>query len=93
MKFRKSSKTHTVRSIFSTKNKIVNWFTGGLNHQVEHHIFPNISHIHYTKISEIVRNTAKEFNLPYHEYETTRSAIKAHFLHLKQMGAKPTIAA
>ena len=78
---------------FSTKNKIVNWFTGGLNHQVEHHIFPNISHIHYTKISEIVRNTAKEFNLPYHEYETTRSAIKAHFLHLKQMGAKPTIAA
>ena len=78
---------------FSTRNKIVNWFTGGLNHQVEHHIFPNISHVHYTKISEIVRNTAKEFNLPYNEYETTRSAIKAHFLHLKQMGMKPTIAA
>lgn len=78
---------------FSTKNRIVNWFTGGLNHQVEHHIFPNISHVHYTKISEIVRSTAKEFNLPYHEYRTTRSAIKAHFLYLKQMGAKPTIAA
>ena len=51
---------------FSTKNRIVNWFSGGLNHQVEHHIFPHISHVHYTKISKIVRETAKEFNLPYH---------------------------
>src|SRR5690606_4498204 len=49
---------------FSTRNKIVNWFTGGLNHQVEHHIFPNISHIHYSKISEIVKQTARECQLP-----------------------------
>ncbi len=76
---------------FSTKNKIVNWFTGGLNHQVEHHIFPNISHIHYTKISQIVKNTAKEFNLPYNEYKTTRKAIIAHFRYLKEMGVKPVI--
>ena len=76
---------------FSTKNKIVNWFTGGLNHQVEHHIFPNISHIHYTKISEIVKNTAKEFNLPYFEYQTTRKAILAHFKHLKEMGQNPAL--
>ena len=40
---------------FLLKNRIVNWFTGGLNHQIEHHIFPNISHIHYTKISKIVK--------------------------------------
>ena len=78
---------------FSTKNKIVNWFTGGLNHQVEHHIFPNISHVHYSKISEIVRETALEFNLPYNEYKTTRSAIIAHFKYLKQMGLKPSIPA
>jgi|TARA_R100000306_G_scaffold12304_1_gene14752 linoleoyl-CoA desaturase len=78
---------------FSTKNKIVNWFTGGLNHQVEHHIFPNISHVHYSKISGIVRETALEFNLPYHEYKTTRSAIIAHFKYLKQMGLKPSISA
>ena len=74
---------------FSTKNKIVNWFTGGLNHQVEHHIFPNISHVHYTKISKIVKQTALEFNLPYNEYKTTRKALIAHFKHLKQMGLKP----
>lgn len=78
---------------FSTKNKIVNWFTGGLNHQVEHHIFPNISHIHYSKISEIVKQTTTEFNLPYYEYKTTRSAIVAHFKHLKKMGLKPSLSA
>ncbi len=74
---------------FSTKNRIMNWFTGGLNHQVEHHIFPNISHVHYTKISKIVKETAKEFNLPYNEYKTTRKAIIAHFKHLKEMGQNP----
>lgn len=78
---------------FSTKNKLMNWFTGGLNHQVEHHIFPNISHVHYTKISKIVKETAQEFNLPYHEYKTTRKAIIAHFKHLKEMGEKPMVTA
>jgi linoleoyl-CoA desaturase len=77
---------------FATKNKIMNWFTGGLNHQVEHHIFPHISHVHYTKISKIVRETAKEFNLPYNEYKTTRKALIAHFKHLKQMGLNPAAA-
>lgn len=76
---------------FAPKNKIVNWFTGGLNHQVEHHIFPNISHVHYTKIAEIVKQTARECNLPYNEFKTTREAIIAHFKHLKAMGAKPAI--
>ena len=76
---------------FSTRNRIINWFTGGLNHQVEHHIFPNISHIHYTRIASIVKKTAQEFNLPYHEYRTTRAAIAAHFRHLKLMGMKPAM--
>ena len=76
---------------FSTKNKMVNWFTGGLNHQVEHHIFPNISHIHYKNISKIVKVTAREFDLPYHEYKTTRAAIIAHFKHLKEMGTPPAL--
>jgi len=78
---------------FSPKNKLINWFTGGLNHQVEHHIFPNISHIHYGKIAEIVKKTAKEFNLPYNEYKTTRKAIIAHFSYLRLMGMKPKLQA
>ena len=78
---------------FGTNNKIINWFTGGLNHQVEHHIFPNISHVHYSKIAKIVKETALEFNLPYKEYATTRKAIAAHFSHLKQMGLNPALQA
>ena len=78
---------------FSPKNRLINWFTGGLNHQVEHHIFPNISHIHYGKIAEIVKKTALEFNLPYNEYKTTRKAIIAHFNYLKEMGMNPAIQA
>ncbi|NNK87862.1 MAG: acyl-CoA desaturase, partial [Flavobacteriaceae bacterium] len=78
---------------FSTKNRLVNWFTGGLNHQVEHHIFPHISHVHYKNISKIVRNTAKEFNLPYNEYRSMRKAVAAHFKFLKEMGMKPMVPA
>jgi linoleoyl-CoA desaturase len=76
---------------FAPKNWIINWYTGGLNHQIEHHIFPNISHVHYGKISKIVKETAKECNLPYYEYKTFRSAVIAHFKHLKELGMKPSL--
>ncbi|MBD0724027.1 acyl-CoA desaturase [Flavobacterium sp. L1I52] len=77
---------------FAPKNWLVNWYTGGLNHQIEHHIFPNISHIHYGKIAKIVRETAQECNLPYYEYKTMRSAVIAHFKHLKELGMNPEMA-
>lgn len=77
---------------FAPKNKVVNWFTGGLNHQIEHHIFPHISHIHYGKIAEIVKQTAQECNLPYHEFRTMRGAVFAHYKHLKELGMKPELA-
>jgi linoleoyl-CoA desaturase len=78
---------------FAPKSWIVNWYTGGLNHQIEHHIFPNISHIHYGKIADIVKQTAKECDLPYHEYKTMTSAVIAHFKHLKDLGQKPLLTA
>ena len=78
---------------FAPKNRIVNWYTGGLNHQIEHHIFPNISHVHYGKIATIVRETAQECNLPYYEYKTMRSAVIAHFKHLKNLGKNPALTA
>jgi linoleoyl-CoA desaturase len=76
---------------FAPKNKIINWYTGGLNHQIEHHIFPNISHIHYGKIAKIVKETARECNLPYYEYKTMTSAVIAHFKHLRDLGMKPQL--
>ncbi len=71
---------------FATTNKPFTWFVGGLNHQVEHHLFPNICHIHYTDISKIVKKTAEEFNLPYHNEPTFRSALWNHMKMLKQLG-------
>ncbi len=77
---------------FAPKNWLVNYYTGGLNHQIEHHIFPNISHIHYSKIAEFVKETAKECNLPYYEFKTTRAAIYSHFTHLRDLGRNPQLA-
>ena len=79
-------------SNFAPKNKFVEFFTGGLNHQVEHHIFPHISHIHYNKISKIVRETANEFNLPYNEYKTFFRAFAEHFKQLNYLGTHPKMA-
>ena len=76
---------------FAPKNKIVNWYTGGLNHQIEHHIFPHISHVHYGKIAKIVKETAKECQLPYYEYKTMSAAVVAHFKHLRTLGLKPAL--
>ena len=74
---------------FSTKSALVTWYTGGLNFQVEHHLFPTINHIHYPKIAEIVRKTAEEFQLPYNEYKTLWDGLKGHFNHLRNMGMSP----
>ena len=76
-------------SNFAPNNKFVEFYTGGLNHQVEHHIFPHISHVHYKDISKIVRETAREFNMPYHEYKTMLAAIKDHFRQLSYLGQQP----
>ena len=71
---------------FATGSPLATWLTGGLNMQIEHHLFPNICHIHYPAISSIVRTTAEEFGLPYHENKTFWDALKAHYNHLKKFG-------
>ena len=72
---------------FAIKNPIITWFSGGLNHQVEHHLFPGVSHIHYPAISKIVKSYCEKFNYPYHNYETMSSAILSHIKVMKQLGA------
>lgn len=71
---------------FSPKNLLVRWFTGGLNYQVEHHLFPNISHVHYPQISKIVKELCEEFNVPYLQYPHFTTAVRSHVRHLKHMG-------
>ncbi len=76
---------------FASKNRFLNVVLGGLNFQVEHHLFPNVSHSHYRHISQIVRETATEYSLPYHNNPTFRSAVKSHFRHLTKMGKSQKI--
>lgn len=73
-------------SDFAPKNKLISWFAGGLNFQVEHHLFPRISHIHYPELSKIVEEKCNEYQLPYNSIPTMQEAIASHFRMLKQLG-------
>lgn len=77
---------------FAPNNKLVGWYVGGLNYQIEHHLFPKICSIHYPAISRIVRETAEEHDVPYNSQPTLRSAIRSHYRMLKQLGRDPLLA-
>ncbi|MBS1489137.1 MAG: acyl-CoA desaturase [Bacteroidetes bacterium] len=74
-------------SNFAVSNKLLFWMLGGLNFQIEHHLFPKISHIHYPQINQLVKETCQEFNIVYREYTTMVEAFASHLLYLRKMGA------
>jgi linoleoyl-CoA desaturase len=71
---------------FATKNKLVTWLVGGLNFQIEHHLFPKISHIHYPAIGSIIKKICEDRGIDYIEFKNVRFAIASHVAFLKQMG-------
>lgn len=71
---------------FSPRNKWLSWYVGGLNFQIEHHLFPKICHIHYPAIAPIVKKTAQEFGLKYMEHQTFIIALRSHIAILKKFG-------
>lgn len=73
-------------SDFAPKNKLLSWLIGGLNYQVEHHLFPNISHVHYPKIATIVKSVAQKYGLPYHVQPGFIQALWNHAIMLKKLG-------
>ena len=73
---------------FATRNKLISWWVGGLNFQVEHHLFPRISHVHYPAISKIIKKACQDFNVPYIEYPKMRLAVVSHITHLKNLSRK-----
>lgn len=73
-------------SNYAPKSRIFSWLIGGLNYQVEHHLFPNICHVHYRKISKIVSETAKEFQVPYLVKSSFLMALIDHVKMLRQLG-------
>lgn len=74
---------------FACKNKLISWYVGGLNFQVEHHLFSKICHVHYPAIAPIVKKTAMEFGIPYLEKKTFGSAFLSHVRHLRTLGRTP----
>lgn len=80
-----------VSQLYNTTNfapgaRIFSWYVGGLNYQVEHHLFPNICHVHYRNIAKIVSETAKEYNLPYNSFKTFGKALREHGRMLYNLG-------
>ncbi len=71
---------------YAQGSKGFSWYVGGLNFQVEHHLFPNICHVHYKKISPIVKEVALKYNLPYYTRKTFLQAITDHIKMLKYFG-------
>ncbi|HMK04341.1 MAG TPA: acyl-CoA desaturase [Ferruginibacter sp.] len=74
---------------FAMGNKVISWFVGGLNYQIEHHLFPRVSHVHYPVISKIVMEKCKEYNMPYNKYDTMSAAVASHFRVMKSLGKRP----
>ncbi|MGV3739897.1 MAG: fatty acid desaturase family protein [Gammaproteobacteria bacterium] len=75
---------------FSVNNPLIAFFTGGLNMQIVHHLFPHVSHLDHPIIQPIIKEFCQKNNLPYHEYPNCITALKAHFSYLKVLGIKPT---
>ncbi|HEY9699142.1 MAG TPA: acyl-CoA desaturase [Trichocoleus sp.] len=75
---------------FAPKNAFLNWYLGGLNYQVVHHLFPQVCHIHYPQIAPILAEVCEEFGVKYQVYPTFRSALAANYRWLKYLGTAPT---
>src|SRR5690554_1243840 len=71
---------------FARNNKVLSWFIGGLNYQIEHHLFPRICSVHYPEISLIVEEVANEYGIPYNCHDTFRGAVASHYRTLKKFG-------
>ena len=75
---------------FARGNRPLSWFIGGLNFQIEHHLFPRICHVHYAALAPLVEETCQEFGLKYAAHETFRAGIVSHFRWLRRMGKANT---
>ncbi|MEX1187731.1 MAG: acyl-CoA desaturase [Bacteroidia bacterium] len=71
---------------FATRNRVISWLVGGLNFQIEHHLFPKISHIHYPAISKIIKQACNDYGITYIEHRKMRHAVVSHVNHLRALG-------
>jgi linoleoyl-CoA desaturase len=73
-------------SNFARGNRLLSWYVGGLNYQIEHHLFPRVCHVHYRNLSPIVERLAAKHGVPYNDCPTLWQAIRSHYRMLKRLG-------
>jgi linoleoyl-CoA desaturase len=73
---------------FAPHNRLLNFYVGGLNYQVEHHLLPHICHMNYPRLAPIVQATCAEFGIRYNVYPTWRAAFAAHMRELSLLGQR-----
>lgn len=78
-------------SNFSPNSNLIFWLIGGLNYQVEHHVLPDVCHVHYKELTKIVSETAREFGMPYHVKRSVIHAIWDHTKMLRLLGKKQPV--
>jgi linoleoyl-CoA desaturase len=71
---------------FAPRNRLLAWLVGGLNFQIEHHLFPQICHVHYPALAKIVEETCREFGLKYKAHKTFLAGVASHYRWLRRMG-------
>jgi linoleoyl-CoA desaturase len=74
---------------FARGNRLLTWYVGGLNFQIEHHLFPRICHVYYPQIAGIVEATCAEYGVRYTAQRTLRAALRSHWRWLRRMGRAP----
>jgi len=85
---------HTLKTTcnFGVKSKLLTWYSGGLNHQIEHHLFPQICHVNYPAVSRILESTCREYGVRYLSHDTVLDAVRSHYRWLRRMGNEQTAA-
>lgn len=74
---------------FARENRAASWLLGGLNFQIEHHLFSRICHVNYPLIAPVVEQTCREFGVEYKHNRTLLSAVRSHYSWLRAMGRAP----
>lgn len=74
---------------FAPRNRVLNWYIGGLNYQIEHHLLPHICHLHYPALAPIVQQTCADFGITYTSHKTWREAFMSHWRALRNLGMPP----
>jgi linoleoyl-CoA desaturase len=81
---------HQVRATvnFAPSNRLLGWYLGGLNFQIEHHLLPDVCHVHYPRLAGMVEETCRAHGVRYNSEPTLRAAIAAHYRFLRALAGR-----